>query len=111
MTEGGDPRGPYRGRRIALATLHGKAAAVGPAVRRHLGAGLVVPPGLDTDAFGTFAGDVPRTGTMGTTALAKARAGRYSPQEHAGVVLCAMYWHALDAIWVVLYGTLWAGSR
>ena len=44
-------------------------------------------------------------------ALAKARAGRYSPQEHAGVVLCAMYWHALDAIWVVLYGTLWAGSR
>jgi cytochrome c oxidase subunit 3 len=44
-------------------------------------------------------------------ALAKARAGRYSPQEHAGVVLCAMYWHALDAIWVALYGTLWAGSR
>jgi hypothetical protein len=85
VTDGGDPRGPYRGRRIALATLHGKAAAIGPAVRRHLGADLVVPPGLDTDAFGTFAGDVPRTGTMGETALAKARAGMAASGERLGL--------------------------
>lgn len=85
MTDGGDPRGPYRGRRIALATMHGKAAAVGPAVRRHLGADLVVPPDLDTDAFGTFAGDVPRTGTMGETALAKARAGMAACGERLGL--------------------------
>jgi len=26
------------------------------------------------------------------------------------VVLCAMYWHALDAIWLLLYGTLAACS-
>ena len=44
-------------------------------------------------------------------ATARARSGRYSPADHAGVTLCAMYWHALDAIWLVLYATLWACSR
>ena len=44
-------------------------------------------------------------------ALRNARAGRYGPSEHAGLVLCAMYWHALDAIWVVLYATLLAFSN
>jgi heme/copper-type cytochrome/quinol oxidase subunit 3 len=31
--------------------------------------------------------------------------------DHAGLVLCAMYWHALDVIWVVLYATLLAFSN
>jgi heme/copper-type cytochrome/quinol oxidase subunit 3 len=44
-------------------------------------------------------------------ALRNARAGRYGPAEHTGLVLCAMYWHALDAIWVVLYATLLAFSN
>ena len=44
-------------------------------------------------------------------ALRNARAGRYGPSGHAGLVLCAMYWHALDAIWVVLYATLLAFSN
>jgi cytochrome c oxidase subunit 3 len=39
------------------------------------------------------------------------REGRYTAADHAGLVMCAMYWHALDVIWVVLYLTLWAGSR
>lgn len=43
-------------------------------------------------------------------ALRNARAGRYTPADHAGLVLCAMYWHALDAIWVLLYATLLLGS-
>lgn len=75
MTTGGGPVAPWRGRRIALATMHGKEAAIGPPVRRRLGADVVVPAGLDTDAFGTFSGEVERTATMGGTALAKARAG------------------------------------
>ncbi|RLS47047.1 MAG: heme-copper oxidase subunit III [Planctomycetota bacterium] len=33
--------------------------------------------------------------------------GRYTPTNFTGVVLCAMYWHALDVIWIVLYATLW----
>lgn len=35
---------------------------------------------------------------------------RYDAQHHSGLIYCAMYWHALDAIWIVLYATLWLGS-
>ena len=44
-------------------------------------------------------------------AYRRTREGLYTPTDHAGLVMCAMYWHALDVIWVVLYATLWAGSR
>jgi len=64
---------PYAGRRIALATRHGKEAALGAALREGLGAELVVPPELDTDALGTFSGEVARPGTMVEVAVAKAR--------------------------------------
>lgn len=65
---------PYRGRSAALATLHGKARAIAPPLLRRLGLVVAVVP-LDTDAFGTFTGDVARTGTARDAALAKARAG------------------------------------
>ncbi|HAN70836.1 MAG TPA: hypothetical protein DCQ36_04495, partial [Actinobacteria bacterium] len=35
----------------------------------------VAEAAIDTDAFGTFAGDVPRVGTPTEVAIAKARAG------------------------------------
>lgn len=40
----------------------------------------------------------------------RARLGRYSPEHPEGAVYCAMYWHFLDAVWLVLYATLWLGS-
>lgn len=40
----------------------------------------------------------------------RAGRGRYSPQHLEGVVYCAMYWHFLDAVWLLLYATLWLGS-
>ncbi|MHC4768204.1 MAG: cytochrome c oxidase subunit 3 [Planctomycetota bacterium] len=40
---------------------------------------------------------------------AQARAGRYSPQFHPGVIYTAMYWHFLGGVWVVTYGTLLIG--
>jgi len=40
-----------------------------------------------------------------------AREGMYGAQRHNGIVLCGIYWHSLDVIWVVLYATLWIGSR
>ncbi len=43
--------------------------------------------------------------------LKSARAGLYSPVSHNGIVICAMYWHTLDAIWIVLYAALWFGAR
>ena len=36
--------------------------------------------------------------------------GAYTEQNYRGIAYCAMYWHFLDAVWVVLYATLWIGS-
>lgn len=38
--------------------------------------------------------------------------GRYGPDRLAGITYCAMYWHFLDAAWLVLYATLlWGSAR
>ena len=40
---------------------------------------------------------------------ARARAGRYSPDFHPGVIYTTMYWHFLGGVWVVTYATLLIG--
>lgn len=65
---------PCAGRVVALATMHGKEAAIAPALG-DIGLQLKVPAGLDTDALGTFSGEIPRKGTMGEVAIKKARMG------------------------------------
>ena len=69
------PRRPYRGRVVALATKHGKERAIGRPLQAALGLEVVVPPNLDTDALGTFSGEVERVGTPKEVALRKARLG------------------------------------
>jgi len=66
---------PYEGQEAALATLHAKDRAIGPAFRRRLGLALVVPEGIDTDRLGTFTGEVPRPAGLHETAVLKARLG------------------------------------
>ena len=34
----------------------------------------------------------------------------YNASNSRGVTYCAMYWHFLDGVWLVLYATLWFGS-
>lgn len=63
---------PYRGCRIAVGTRHGKEEQFARAFEAVLGAHLVTPPDLDTDRFGTFSGEIPRTATASETARAKA---------------------------------------
>lgn len=63
---------PYAGATIALATMHGKAEALAPAFAM-LGASLVVPENIDTDALGTFSGEIPRLQSPLETAIVKAR--------------------------------------
>ena len=58
-----------------VGTRHGKAEQFASAFHRHLGAHLLTPPDLNTDQFGTFAGEQPRLGTALQTARAKARLG------------------------------------
>jgi hypothetical protein len=63
---------PYINAAIALATMHAKAEALAPAFAT-LTATLVVPADIDTDALGTFTGEVPRLQPPLETAIAKAR--------------------------------------
>lgn len=64
---------PYADPRVALATLHGKAEALAPALAP-LGLRTEVIA-VDTDALGTFAGDVERPGTPHEVVVEKARRG------------------------------------
>jgi len=59
-------------RRAALGTMHGKEAAIAPPLAT-LGIALTVAP-IDTDRFGTFTAETPRTGSMEDAARAKALA-------------------------------------
>lgn len=36
----------------------------------------------------------------------KARCGAYSSEDSTGVLMCAMYWHFLDVVWVILFAVL-----
>jgi hypothetical protein len=58
--------------RAALGTMHGKEAAIAPPLAT-LGIALTVAP-VDTDSFGTFTAETPRTGSMEDAARAKALA-------------------------------------
>lgn len=64
-----------RGEIAVLATMHGKERAIAPLLARFLGLRVVVPEDFDTDRFGTFSRDLPRTGTPRETARAKITAG------------------------------------
>ncbi len=63
------------GRRAILASMHGKERAIGPAFKEILGVDIEVPRHLDTDQFGTFSGEIERSGTMDEALVAKARYG------------------------------------
>ncbi len=66
---------PYAGQRAALATMHGKERAIAAPLQTVIGLSVMAAPEVDTDQFGTFAGEIPRRGSMRDAALAKARAG------------------------------------
>ncbi len=36
----------------------------------------------------------------------RAKRGRYGAKEHDGVVMCAMYWHFLDVVWLIVFANL-----
>ena len=64
----------FAGRVAMLATMHRKEQAIAPLLEAHLGVIVAVPADFDTDAFGTFAGDVKRPSDQLTTARLKAAA-------------------------------------
>ncbi len=64
--------GPSDGPPILIATMHGKEQVLGP-VLANLGFKVLLPLDYDTDALGTFSGDIRRPGTAFEAALEKAR--------------------------------------
>ena len=64
---------PYRGERIALATIHGKDRAIAAPFWRVLGAEIVAAYKVDTDSLGTFSGEIPRPAPLVETCITKAR--------------------------------------
>ena len=78
-------RKTYQDATAALATMHGKEAAIGPAMQAHLGLTVVTPPDLDTDVLGTFTGEIPRVGTMRDVAIRKARLGMRASGLRIGI--------------------------
>jgi len=68
------PDFPYGGGVIALTTRHGKERALALPFRQGLGAELHLCP-ADTDALGTFSGEIPRISDAAATCQAKALLG------------------------------------
>lgn len=92
-------------RRAALATLHHKERQLGPALAE-LGLELVVAS-VDTDAFGTFAGERPRALGPEATVLAKARAALDAdPAAGWGVATEGSFGPHPDAPWVTVHEEL-----
>jgi hypothetical protein len=50
----------FSGRRLLIATKHGKEKVITPLLRRELGVICEVPEHFDSDRFGTFSGEIPR---------------------------------------------------
>jgi len=61
-------------RRAVLATMHRKEIAIAPLLQQELGVEVIVPPGFDSDRFGTFTRDVERPADQVETARLKALA-------------------------------------
>lgn len=81
----------YRGQVIVFGTRHGKERQAAPAFAAILDARVVAPPDLDTDRFGTFTGDVPRTLTPRDAARAKARLAMTATGSPYGLASEASY--------------------
>lgn len=63
--------GFFEGRQIVIASMHQKEQVLQPLLEANLKVNVAVPAGLNTDFFGTFSGEVPRTLDPLTTARKK----------------------------------------
>lgn len=91
MTAARAASSPYAGMTVAIGTLHGKESAFAPAFRRWLDAEVRPTVDLDTDALGTFTGDVPRALSPADAAAAKATAAAAELGTTLGLATEASY--------------------
>ncbi len=72
---------PYRNDLAVLATLHRKEEVLRPILAEGLGLRVEVVPNVDTDAFGTFTGEIARRGSQLDAAQAKIAAAFHARPE------------------------------
>ena len=75
---------PYTGKGAVLATKHDKLPLIAPPLEQAVGL-RVKAVAVDTDALGTFTGDIPRQGPPLDTAIAKARLGMHAAGRPLGL--------------------------
>lgn len=68
-----DTRSIFEKRKLVIATMHGKELVLAPLFKEALHVNIVLPDVLNTDAFGTFTGEVERTLSPLDAAVAKCR--------------------------------------
>ncbi|MBY0451127.1 MAG: hypothetical protein K2X01_10940 [Cyanobacteria bacterium] len=105
----------FHGRRLLIATQHGKEQVLLPILERGLGVRCDVTTGFDTDAFGTFSGERHRSGDALETARLKAEAVKQHYPE-ATLILTSegsfgpspqMPWAAADTELLYLWDSQW----
>ncbi len=63
----------FKGRQLAIATMHGKEQVIAPILEKALGVKTILPKDFDTDFYGTFSGERARDLDPFETAKAKAK--------------------------------------
>ena len=61
----------FKGRKLVIATKHNKEIVIAPVLEEYLGVDCFVPSDFDTDAFGTFSGEIERNEDALTTVRKK----------------------------------------
>lgn len=92
----------FQNRTLLIATRHKKEQVIAPLLERALGVKCIVPVDFDTDQFGTFSGEIPRTedpvevlrkkcataGTLYNTDLILASEGSFGAHPSVGFLTC-----------------------
>jgi len=61
----------FAGRKLVIATMHGKEKVIAPLLEEALWVICVVPQNFNSDAFGSFSGEIQRTGNQQEAARKK----------------------------------------
>lgn len=75
----------FKGRRLVVATMHGKEKIIVPIIEKFLAVEIIVSKNLNTDKFGTFTGEIERTDDQLVTARKKALAAMEYEQVDLGI--------------------------
>lgn len=77
----------FSGRRLVIASMHGKERVIAPGLEKSLGVDTLVSDRLNTDLFGTFSGELPRS--VGPLEAARAKCRMASALHHCSLAVAS----------------------